>query len=214
MRGPTTQHPPEPLNDLALRTITRQPISVQMGIGRYHLLHSRPTMPRGIIDGDDDVGGDTSWIPARSILEMHHKGRLQPLPFAASQFGFAPCGLLESSRRSLPRHQIERSKTVHLILVIPCPHQRTMPLDPQGGAQRWHERKARFVLAEEHACPCLRFFLTPPVRPVRPAVARGRPVESETSVARGAWHGVDRRPASIYCTIVSPKYKTVRCQVG
>jgi hypothetical protein len=42
MCGPATPHPPEPLNDIKLRTITQQPIYVQMGMGREPVLHSRP----------------------------------------------------------------------------------------------------------------------------------------------------------------------------
>jgi hypothetical protein len=146
-RGPAPPPPPEPLHDIELRTITRQPISVQMGRGRSHVLHTHPTMPRGMIDGEDDVGGDTSRRHVRDILERRHKGRLQPLLFASSPFGFAPCGLLESSRRYLPRHQSERGTTVPLLLVLPGPPQRTMSLAPQGRAQRRHERQARFLLA-------------------------------------------------------------------
>src|SRR6516164_10389536 len=45
VRGPAAQHPPEALNDIALRTITRQPFHPQLRMGRSHLFHQGPTMP-------------------------------------------------------------------------------------------------------------------------------------------------------------------------
>jgi hypothetical protein len=50
MGGPATPHPPETLHHLELRTIPRQPIPEQMGMGRSHLLHAHPTMPGSIIN--------------------------------------------------------------------------------------------------------------------------------------------------------------------
>src|SRR6516165_9114245 len=37
VRGPAAQHPPEALNDIALRTITRQPFHPQLRMGRSHV---------------------------------------------------------------------------------------------------------------------------------------------------------------------------------
>jgi hypothetical protein len=95
MGGPATQHPPETLHHIALRTITRQPIQVQLGRGRSHVLHSRPTRPGSLIDRDDDLGRAARRIHTRQSAERHHKGRVQPLLFVLPQLDFAPCRLLE-----------------------------------------------------------------------------------------------------------------------
>jgi hypothetical protein len=91
---------------------------------------------------------------------MGDKSRLQPLLFAVPGLGFAPRRLLEQTRRQLPRHQIKCRKTIDLILIIPGPHHGPVPLYTEGGVERRDEGKAGFVLAQQHALPFLRFFLT------------------------------------------------------
>jgi putative transposase len=72
---------------------------------------------------------------------MHNKSRLQPLLFAVTSARLAVGGLFQQTRRQLARHQIECRKTIDLLLIIPCPDQRTMPLHAQGGAQRRYQWK-------------------------------------------------------------------------
>ena len=70
-----------------------------MGMGRQDLLHTRTTMPRGMIDRDDDLGIDTCRIHPRHLLELHDKGRLQSLLFAGSRPRLPVGGLVEQARR-------------------------------------------------------------------------------------------------------------------
>jgi hypothetical protein len=58
----------------------------------------------------------------------------------------------------LAGHHLERRHTIHLILVIPCPHGGAIALHPQRGPSRRHQRTAGFVLAQQHARPGLGFF--------------------------------------------------------
>ena len=147
MSGAAAQHPPEAFNDVKLRAIARQAIQAQMRMGRQHLIQPCPTMPGGIIDRDDHLGIGASRIGPCNIPEMPGKGRLEPLLFTAPGLRFAMGRLVEQARRQLPCHQIERGKTVDELLVIPSPDQGPLALHPQRRAQRWHERKPRFVLA-------------------------------------------------------------------
>lgn len=104
-------------------------------------------MPGGIIDRDHDLGVLPGRIGASDILEVRRKRHLQTLLFALAGLRFAARRLLEQAGRQLAGHDIQRGKTIHLILIIPCPHQGTVPFDSQGGAQCGHQRKTRFVLA-------------------------------------------------------------------
>src|SRR5919204_3113375 len=152
-------------------------------------------MPGRIIDGDDDLGRGTGRIRPGNISEMPDKGRLEPLLFTVPSLHLAVGGLIEQTRRQLPCHEIEGRKTVDKVLVIPGPDQRPVPLHPQGGAQRRHEGKPRFVLAQQHARSCLGFFLTPSVLLGPPVAAPDCRADSDTSADRDGWHGAGRTPA-------------------
>ena len=158
MRGPAAQHAPEAFDDVELRAITRQPGQTQVWMSRSDLLHPRPTMPGGIIDGDHDLRGNAYRIRACNISEVRGKSRLQPQLFALSRPRLAVRWLLEHTRRQLTRHQIERRTTIDLILVIPGAYDGPLPLHAEGGVERRDERKARFILAQQHARPRVRFF--------------------------------------------------------
>jgi hypothetical protein len=147
MGSAAAQHPPKAFNDVELGAIARQSIQAQMRIGRPNLLYPCPTMPGRILDGDDDLGIEACRVCPGNIPQMHGKGRLEPLLFTPPGLRLAVGGLVKQARRSLPRHQIERGKTVDEVLVIPCPHQGPLALHPQGRAQRRHQRKPCFVLA-------------------------------------------------------------------
>jgi len=124
------------------------------------VLHTRSAVPWGILNGDHDLRTCAGRIHAGAVLEMGDKGRLEPLLFAVSRLGCAACWLLKQSRRQLPRHQMQRGKTLDLILVIPGPHHRTRPLHAQGDVERRDQGKTRFILAQQHALSLLGFFLT------------------------------------------------------
>lgn len=95
-------------------------------------------MPGRIIDRNDDLSVDTSRIRAGNISEMPDKGRLEPLLFTPPGLRLAMGGLVEQSGRQLPRHQMERGKTVDEVLIIPGPYQGPLALHSQGRAQRRH----------------------------------------------------------------------------
>ena len=69
-------------------------------------------MPGGIIDRDDNLGIRTGRIGVRNIPEVCRKRHLQALLFAQPRLGFAARGLLQQAGGQLPRHHIERGKTV------------------------------------------------------------------------------------------------------
>jgi hypothetical protein len=83
--------------------------------------------------------------------------------------------LLQQAGRQWPGHHMERRQTLHLILVIPCPHGGAIALHPQRGPSRRHQGKAGFGLAQHHAGPGLGFFSTPPARPAPRVAPRGSP---------------------------------------
>jgi len=133
VRSPAAQHPPEALNDIELWTITRQPLHPQMRMGRSHLFHQGPSMPGGIINRDNDCGILTRRIGTSDVPEVRRKRHLQALLFALARLHFAARRLLQQAGGQLSGHHIERRHTIHLILVIPCPHGGAIALHPQRG---------------------------------------------------------------------------------
>ena len=133
VRGPAAQHPPEALNDIELRALTRQPFHPQLRICRYPLLHQGPPMPGRIIKRDDNLGILTGRIGPGAIPEMRRKRHVQALLFAQTRLGFAARRRLQPAGGQLPRHHIERSKTIDLVLVIPCADGGAMALHAQRG---------------------------------------------------------------------------------
>jgi len=164
VRRPAAQHPPEALNNVELRAITGQPLQPQMGMSRSHLRQQGSTMPGRMINGDDDCGILTRRIGAGDVPEVRRKGHWQALLLALARLGFATRWLLQQAGRQGPGHHIECRHTIPLILVIPGPHGGTIPLHPKGGPSRRHQRKAGFVLAQQHAGPSLGFFFNEPVK--------------------------------------------------
>jgi hypothetical protein len=195
VRGPTAQYAPEALNDIELRAITRQPFHPQMRMCGSHLLHQGPSMPGRMINRDDDCGILTGRIGVGDIPEVRCKRYVQALLFALPSLRFAARWLLEQVGRQASRHDIERGKTIDLVLVIPRADGGAMALDPQRGPSRRHQGKAGLVLTQQHARPGLGFFFTPPVLPGPPVAPRGRLAKSERSAGTAAWHGADKSPA-------------------
>ena len=115
-------------------------------------------MPGRIINRDDDLGILTGRINAGDIPQVRRKRSLQALLFALTRLRFAARRLLQQVRRQLPRHHIERRKTIDLVLVIPCADGGAIALHAQRGPSRWYQGKAGLVLAQEHAHPGLGFF--------------------------------------------------------
>ena len=109
---------------------------------------------------------------------------------------FAGHRRLEPTRRPWPRHQSERRKPITLLLVSPWPHPGPIPLHAEGRVERRDQRQARCVLAQPHARPLRRLFVTRPALPGRPGVAPGGLGERATSAARGGGHGAARSPAA------------------
>jgi hypothetical protein len=110
MRGPTAPPPPEALHDLARGTITRQPIHMQRGMGCSHVLHQCPTVPRGRIDGDDDLGILTGRICPSNISPVRRTGHVPTRLLPLAGLRFAPRGLLQQTGCQPAPHQIECRK--------------------------------------------------------------------------------------------------------
>jgi hypothetical protein len=158
VRSPAAHHPPEAFNDMELWTLTRQPFHPQLRMGREHLFPQGPTRPGRIVNRDNDFGIRTRRIGTSDVPEVRRKRHLQALVFALARLGFAARRLLPQAGGQLSGHHMQRRHTIHLILVIPCPHGGAIALHPQRGPSRRHPRKAGFVLAQHHARPGLGFF--------------------------------------------------------
>src|SRR5215510_164603 len=152
VRGPAASHPPETFHHIELRTITRQPIHLPRWIGGEYLVDHRPPMPRRLITRDDPRGICRRRVRAGTIPPMHRKGRWPPLLFAAPGLRCAAGGLLQHASRQPARHHSEGGEAVDAGLISPRPHPGTVPLAPQGRAQRRHQGTAGFILAPPHAC--------------------------------------------------------------
>ena len=73
-------------------------------------------MPRGIVNGDDDLWLGMSRIGLRDSLEVGGKGRLQALRFAPARLGLAVRRLLQKTGAQLSADHVERGETIHLAL--------------------------------------------------------------------------------------------------
>ena len=196
VRGPAAQHPPEALNDIALRTITRPPFHPQLWIGRAHGRHQGPTMPGRLINRADNLGLLPGRRDAGDIPQGRRKRPWQALLLARTRLRFAARRLLQPVRRHLPRHHMERRKTIDEVLGIPRTDGGAMALHPQGGPACRHQRKAGCVLAQQPALLRLGFFFTRPARPALPAASGGRPAGSERSAGTAGSRSAGRRRAS------------------
>jgi hypothetical protein len=90
-------------------------------------------MPGRIINRDDDLRILPGRIGPGDIPQVCRKRHLQALLFALTRLGFATRWLLHQVGRQLPRHHIEGSKTIDLILVIPGTDNGAMALHAQRG---------------------------------------------------------------------------------
>jgi len=79
--------------------------------------------------------------------------------------------------------------------VIPCPHHGPIALHAEGGVERRDQWPTRFVLAQQHARPLRRFFLTRRALPGRAVAWPGCRAASDTSADRGACQGAASTPA-------------------
>ena len=95
-------------------------------------------MPGRMINRDDDLERLPGRIGAGDIPEMCRKRHWQALLFAQTRLGFAARWLLQQAGGQLPRHHIERGKTVALVLVIPRADGGPIALDAQRGPYRRH----------------------------------------------------------------------------
>jgi len=122
VRRPAAQPPPEALHDIELWTITRQPLHPQMRMGRSHLFPQGPTRPGRMIHRDNDFRILTRRIGTSDVPAVRRTRHLQALLFALARLHFAARRLLQQAGCQLSGHHIQRRHTIHLILVIPCPH--------------------------------------------------------------------------------------------
>ena len=70
-----------------------------------------------------------------------------------------------------------------------------MPLDPEGGAKGWSQRKARFILTEQHTLAELGFFLTRRCPPGPFVACPDRLGGSDTWADRVESDDADKNPA-------------------
>jgi hypothetical protein len=196
MGGSTAHHTPEALKDIALWTLTRQPLQTQMRVCCSHVLHQGPSMPGRLIDRDHALRIRMGRRGPCHIPEVRCKGCLEPLLCALTGLRFAARWLCKHAGRALPMHHSERRQTLDLIRMIPRPHGGPMPLHAQRGPSRRHQGKAGCVLAPQDAPASLGFFLPPPALPAPRAAPRGRLAERGMSADTAGCQGADSSPAS------------------
>jgi hypothetical protein len=131
-----------------------------MGMGRHDLIDNRTAMPRGIVNDDHHFGGGLSRVGSGNIVYMSHKSHLEPTGFALTRLPLDSSRLFQQPGGQFATGGIEGGVTLHQILIVPGPHPGPMPLDSEGGAKGRGQRKACFILTEQHALAEFGFFLT------------------------------------------------------
>src|SRR5262245_47649136 len=161
---------------------------MQVWIDRQDLIHTRSTMPRGIVNCDNDLRVNAHWIRTHNIPKMHDKSHLQPLRFTVPGLCLAVGWLVEQARCSGPRHEIEGCKTIHLVLIIPHPHQGPLAL-PTRQSLMW--RLSLHVLCHPTWRPplCGPSNSTFPIRHSPPWIASSNRPRRPVSSAGCVFHG-------------------------
>ena len=118
-------------------------------------------MPGGIVNDDDHLGIALSWIGSGHLVHMSRKGRLKSSGFALSGLLFDPSGLFQQPGGQFATRDIEGGVAVNQIFIVPRPDHRPLPLDTQSSPKRRGQRKAGFILTEQHTLAELGFFLMP-----------------------------------------------------
>ena len=159
VRGPTPQHFPEALNDLQLRTVAGPSVQPELWQLVEHLGHQATVMPGRIIDDEHDLrvlrGGirsaDITQMPCKRGLHIARPGGpLQPPALSAATL-YQACGQAAGD-------QVKGPEDIDQIMIIQVAHDRSMPCEPQGGAQRGDHRKTCLILTQQDQLPCVRFF--------------------------------------------------------
>src|ERR1051325_2299986 len=109
------------------------------------------------------------------VPEMGEEGLLQSGCFRAPHPDRRLGGTVQQACRKLARHHVERRKTIDQLLLIPRSHYWALAFDPQGGAQRGHQRETRFILTlpDTLSRPC--FFFSSASSACAPACRCGSP---------------------------------------
>ena len=123
------------------------------------LLHDGALMPRGIVNDDHHLGMALRRVGSGNIMQMSHKGHLEPSGFALTGLPFDPSGLFQQSGGEFATRDIEGGVAIDQILMVPGPDRGSMPLDPEGGPKGRREGKTRFVLTG-----CSRCYLKSEIR--------------------------------------------------
>ena len=74
---PPSQYTPEALNEIELRTVTRQAIQVEVRLGREHFRNCGGLMPGRIVNSEDYGLVQRGRIRPRDVAQMAGKGVLQ-----------------------------------------------------------------------------------------------------------------------------------------
>lgn len=130
-----------------------------MRIGGQDLIHDGATMPRRIVNGDDDLVPGVSRVRPRNITQMRGEGELEAARFTLSGALYTLGRLFHQPGGQFASDDIQGGITIHHVLVIPRPHRGAMPFDAQRCAEGRGQGKAGFILAQEDTGPGVGFFL-------------------------------------------------------
>ena len=147
VRSPPPQHPPEPLNKIALRAVTGQTIQLQLGMRREHLCDPCGLLPGRVIDRAQHGGAQCGRLRPCQIPSMPRKGLLQPCGLRESGLAAGLGGPVDQAGRQLSRHHLHRRKAIDQIFVVPGPHDRPRAVDAERGVERGDPWEAGFIWA-------------------------------------------------------------------
>jgi hypothetical protein len=74
-------------------------------------------MPGGIVNDDNHVGMALSRVGSSNIVQMSHKGHLEPTSFALTGLPFDPSGLFQQSGGQFTTRDIEGGVAVNQIFI-------------------------------------------------------------------------------------------------
>ena len=153
------QHFPQAFDDLQLRTVTGQPIPLQMGPRLEHAGDDGSLMPGGVVNDEHDSGVLRGRIDAGDIAQVARKRLLHaPSPRGADVLRPRGPALVHDTRGQLAGHQVQRAEDVDQIVTIQGAYHGPVPFEPQRRPHSRDHRKPRFILTQHDKLPRVSFF--------------------------------------------------------
>ncbi len=123
VRRPAAHHLPEPLDDLELRAVTRQPVQLDIGLLSQHRGEQGPFVPRSVIDYQHHTGVLGRRIGAANVAHMARKGGLQAARSRLASLSLARTPEpLHQPRGHMAGDQVEPAEDIDPIVAIEVAH--------------------------------------------------------------------------------------------